>query len=137
MSSAKAAPEASVPPIGEDGLRTRLDGAYREADRILVSVSSGVLALSVPLVAKERLCELALWTIRIGWVLFLATILIVLYSLYVEQVEKKARLDGLGRVSDEIKAMSARLVKLNKVGLWTFGSGMVLLLIFLMLATLG
>jgi len=103
----------------------------------LVSVSSGVLALSVPLVAKERLCELALWTIRIDWVLFLATILIVLRSLYAEQVEKKARLDGRGQVSEEIKSMSNRLVKLNKVALWTFGSGMVLLLIFLMLASNG
>lgn len=135
MSDASLSNEGEAPRIGEDGLRSRLDGAYREADRILVSVSSGVLALSVSLVSKENLCDLALWAIRIDWLLFLTTILIVLRGLYVEQLDKKARLDAGGKTTPEIKKMTEQLKNLNKAALWTFGVGMLTLFVFLLLAT--
>lgn len=135
MSDSNSSKTSDVSTISEEGLRDRLDGAYREADRILVSVSSGVLALSVSLVSNQHLSDLALWTIRFDWLLFLATILIVLRGLFVEQLDKKARLDAGGKTTPEIDKMTGQLKTLNKVALWTFGIGMLTLFMFLILTT--
>jgi hypothetical protein len=124
-----------VKQIPVDGLRNRLDVSYREADRILVSVSSGVLALSVPLASTNEISIPALWTIRLGWLLFLATILLVLRSLRLEQIEKTERIKANGETSDLIRYLYRKLDFLNKTAIWVFALGLITLMIFLLIST--
>lgn len=127
--------KSNIKPIPVDGLRNRLDAAYREADRILVSVSSGVLALSVPLASTNEISMPALWTIRLGWLFFLATILLVFRSLRLEQIEKTERIKANGETSDLIEYLYGKLDILNKTAIWSFALGLIMLMIFLLIAT--
>lgn len=72
-------------------LETGLLDAYREADKLIVTVSSAVLALSVAFVGqvKEPVNTVA---ITCSWSLFLASIAMVLVSLVLEQRERLARI---------------------------------------------
>lgn len=112
-------------------LRGRLDTAYREADRILVTVSSGVLALSVAFVNNTERPMSALGLIQSAWALFLGTIAAVLVSLFVEQRDKVDRIVADGFATKRSKAFGRWQAWLNGVALWAFLAGSVCLFLFL------
>lgn len=72
-------------------LESGLSSAYRESDKLVVSVSSAVLALSVAFVGqiKEPQNTLAL---KSAWVFFVVSIALVLISLVFEQRERESRI---------------------------------------------
>lgn len=72
-------------------LETGLLEAYREADKLIVTVSSAVLALSVAFVGQVKNPENT-QAITCSWSLFLAAITMVLLSLVLEQREREARI---------------------------------------------
>jgi hypothetical protein len=112
-------------------LRNRLDTAYRETDKLLVSVSTGVLALSVAFAssAQKVLCFTS--AIKASWVLFFVTILLVLISLLVEQRDKEARISSGGYAHPKAKKLTCWLKWLNKAALTAFGLACIALLAFL------
>lgn len=112
-------------------LRNRLDTAYREADKLLVSVSTGVLALSVAFVGSSEDWLCFTQAIKVSWGLFFATILFVLISLLVEQRDKQERIKSNGFAHLSAKKLTCWLNWLNLSALATFGLACVALLIFL------
>jgi hypothetical protein len=112
-------------------LRGRLDTAYREADRILVTVSSGVLALSVAFVSNSTMPMCALQLIQYAWGLFIMTIIAVLVSLFVEQRDKVDLIKAGGREAKRTKIFGRWQAWLNGLALATFLLGCVSLFLFL------
>lgn len=112
-------------------LRGRLDTAYREADRILVTVSSGVLALSVAFVGNTERPMCALGLIQSAWALYLGTIVTVLISLFVEQRDKLDRISVDGFATKHSKAFVRWQAWLNGIALGAFLAGCVCLYLFL------
>ncbi len=119
----------------ENGVRSRLADSYREVDRIIVNVSSGVLALSIPLASRESLTHFAVLTIRSVWVLLLMSTLLVLSSLLAEQHDKHDRLSSDGYPSHKNLKTKKLLGFLNLSALISFAAGQILLLIFLFMIT--
>jgi hypothetical protein len=80
-------------------LETGLLDAYREADKLIVTVSSAVLALSVAFVGQID-NPVNTESLKFAWTLFLAAIGTVLMSLVFEQRERIAR---IARIDKAIK----------------------------------
>lgn len=113
-----------------------LSVAYREADKLVVSVASAVLALSVAFIGQIE-APLESWSIKGSWFLLLASIVTVLASLVVEQQDKRSRIkyidagkrDGYGPLDTAVNV-------LNICGIAFFISGLGLLCWFLASNTL-
>lgn len=108
-----------------------LHSAYREADKIIVTVSSGVLALSIALVTQAGLTRYA-WVVELSWVLFLTAILLVLSSIFCEIQDKRRRITQLNAVAVDSSAWQDHMLKmLNILSATTFFSAVVCLVVFL------
>lgn len=77
-----------------DVLLNRLTDAYREADKLIITVSSGVLALSVAFFNRTNLPK-SIEALRLAWVVLPLTVLIVLVSLLLEQRDRRRRITEL------------------------------------------
>lgn len=108
-----------------------LHSAYREADKIIVTVSSGVLALSIALVTQAGLTRHA-WVVKLSWVLFLTAILLVLSSIFCEIQDKRRRITQLNGVAVDSSAWQDHMLKmLNILSATTFVAAVVCLVVFL------
>ncbi len=105
-------------------IETGLSTAYREADKLIVSVSSAVLALSVAFVGQVEEPAQS-WAIKWSWFLLLAAIITVLASLVVEQQDKRSRIkhidrgkrDGYGPLDTAVNVLNILGIGLFVVGL--------------------
>lgn len=112
-------------------LEDELSNAYREADKILVAVSSGVIAVSVALIGN--IAEpVQTWSIRASWIFMIVTVLTVLLSLVTERADRIFRLDRLHRKKKEKENCYTALSRfLNNVSTSTFIFGLTALAWFL------
>lgn len=105
-------------------LLERLTDAYREADKLIVTVSSGVLALSVAFFDRSNLSN-NIEALRVAWIVLPLTVLIVLASLLLEQKDRRRRIkqldsgkmDSDGCLDDVLHVMNVSGVTLFIVGL--------------------
>jgi hypothetical protein len=81
-------------------LQGRLADAYREADKLIVTVSSGVLALSVAFLGSVD-APSEVWLLRSAWIALLVAVVCVLCSLLMEQADKRRRIKQLDKGLDE------------------------------------
>ena len=116
----------------EQGLST----AYRETDKLVVSVSSAVLALSIAFLDKNKAIHgvCLLWA---AWLGLLVAIVCVLVSLLFERHDKRRRIEQLykgkretGGATDTFTAVA------NGAGVITFLIGLISLAAFLCYNTL-
>lgn len=107
-----------------DRLEDELSAAYREVDKILVSVAAGVIAVSVAFVGNIP-TPVDTWTIRTAWVLMIGTVLSVLVSLLCEQGDRRRRLDANHRRIAETDGTLTKAIKyLNWTSIATFIAGL-------------
>lgn len=115
-----------------------LSEAYREADKLIISVSSAVLAFSVAFVGQvERPANT--WQIHLSWSAFLIAIAVVLLSLVVEQRERLVRIKkidkaikkGKSTFQDEEGRWGTCVFVLNVVGIISFFCGLLMLALYL------
>lgn len=113
-------------------LLNRLTDAYREADKLIVTVSSGVLALSVAFFDRTNLPK-NIDALRVAWVVLPLTVLLVLVSLLCEQQDRRRRIKELdnGKM-DTDGCMDTLLHVLNVSGVILFIVGLVALSWFLL-----
>lgn len=112
-------------------IETGLSTAYREADKLIVSVSSAVLALSVAFVGQVEEPAQS-WAIKWSWFLLLAAIITVLASLVVEQQDKRSRIKHIDRGKrDGYGPLDTAVNVLNIFGIGFFVLGLCFLCWFL------
>lgn len=105
-------------------LEDELAQAYREADKILVSVASGVLALSVALVGNIKQ-PIDTWAIRLSWVFMFLTVVCVLASLVCERIDKRWRIENIYAGNREIDTPFTKVsIQLNRASIATFILGL-------------
>lgn len=120
-------------------LESGLAETYREVDKLIVGVSSAVLAFSVALVDNSHE-QPGDWSIKASWGSLLLSIALVLISLVLEQRERRVRMN---KIDDAIVAgdlshqdasgpWAKAVATLNNSGLAFFFAGLVLLGVFLM-----
>ena len=116
-------------------LEDELSVAYREVDKILVAVASGVIAVSVAFIGNiEQPTDT--WTIRASWALMIITVLSVLTSLLCEQADRRERLDMIYDGKDEKDTAFTTASKiLNKVSIGAFALGLLSMAWFLWVNT--
>lgn len=119
-------------------LEAGLSAAYRESDKLVVSVSSAVLALSVAFVGQVKNPQNTL-AIKGSWVLLLTSIALVLMSLIFEQRERESRIGKIDRAiekgkrvfRDEAGPWGKAVFALNLLGISAFFLGLAMLSCFL------
>lgn len=118
----------------EQGLTT----ALRESDKLVVTISSAVLALSVGLVGQLREPFHSEF-ISFAWMSFLTSIGAVLLSLVIEQGERFVRISRIDKAlkkgNENFRDVATLLAKLvlaiNVAGIITFLCGLIYLALFL------
>lgn len=113
--------------------------AYREADKLIISVSSAVLAFSVAFVGQIAK-PINTWQIHLSWSAFLIAIAVVLLSLVVEQRERRVRIKKIDKAIKKRKsafhdvagAWGTCIFLLNVAGIIAFFGGLLMLAFFLM-----
>jgi hypothetical protein len=114
-----------------EAIQSRLADAYREIDRLIVTVSSAVLALSVAFLQWVQLPE-ALPLAIICWVSLLIAILLVLLSLQIEVEDKRNRIAQLNVGSwDKGGQIDLVLDWTNRIAMFAFANGLIMLTAFL------
>lgn len=119
-------------------LESGLSLSYREADKLVVSVSSAVLALSVAFIGQIKDPQNT-FSIKWAWALFLAAIALVLISLIFEQRERESRIEKIDHALktgvDSFRDLSGTWGKavfvLNLCGISAFFGGLAMLAYFL------
>jgi hypothetical protein len=114
-----------------EGLRERLDSSFRETDRLITSVSTGVLAFSGAFIFTSKAEFEIPSELMISWGAFLGAILFVLVSLFVEQIDKGIRIKNRGFESRKSNLSSLFLTVLNVLSLSAFAIGCIFLFLTL------
>ena len=118
-------------------LENELSDAYREVDKILVTVASGVVAVSVALIGNIK-NPVDVWAVRASWLLMIGTVVAVLVSLLCEQADKRRRIKKTYERRDEVDGPFTIAIKyLNVLGVVSFLLGLASLGWFLWLNTNG
>lgn len=118
-------------------LENELSDAYREVDKILVTVASGVVAVSVALIGNIK-HPVDVWAVRASWVLMIGTVVAVLVSLLCEQADKRRRIAKTYQRRDEVDGPFTIAIKyLNVLGVVSFLLGLASLGWFLWVNTNG
>ena len=118
-------------------LENELSDAYREVDKILVTVASGVVAVSVALIGNIKQ-PIDVWSVRASWMLMIGTVVVVLVSLLCEQADKRGRIKKTYERRDEVDGAFTIAIKyLNVVGVASFLLGLASLGWFLWANTNG
>lgn len=114
-----------------DYLSRNRDGAIRAADTLIVSVSSGVLALSVTFLDKSQTLE-ATWALKNAWVQLVLAIVSVFVSLILERTEWTRLLRQSSVGDSEKSGFGSKLIRcLNIVASLSFLQAMIHLVIFM------
>lgn len=114
-----------------EALQGRLADAYREADKLIVTVSSGVLALSVAFLGSVD-APSEIWLLRSAWIALLVAVACVLGSLLMEQADKRRRIKQLDKGRDETDGKTDGFTNvLNIAGFTSFLIGLTALAWFL------
>jgi hypothetical protein len=118
-----------------DSLQARLADAYREADKLIVTVSSGVLALSVAFLGRvDKPAEI--WLLRFAWIALPVAVAFVLCSILMEQADKRRRIQQLDNDEDETPGKTDAFTNLLNIGGFTsFLLGLIALAAFLCVNT--
>lgn len=116
-------------------LEIELSNAYREVDKILITVASTVLAVTIALIGN--IDEPAgIWTIRTSWILLFVTVISVVCSLLVEQKDKRKRIENNFEGLQEASLLTDATIKyLNFVSFISFLGGLLFLGCFLWMNT--
>lgn len=118
-----------------DRLQASLGDAYREADKLIVTVSSGVLALSVAFLGRLDKPN-DLWVLRSSWFALVAAVVCVLGSLIFEQADKRRRIKQLDDNKPETDGKTDGFINfLNILGVCAFVLGLIGLAAFLFFNT--
>ena len=116
-------------------LQNRLADAYREADKLIVTVSSGVLALSVAFLGRSEK-PVEIWLLRLAWIALLVAVGFVLGSILMEQADKRRRIQQLDNDEDETNGKTDTFTNLLNIGgFTTFLLGLIALAAFLCVNT--
>jgi hypothetical protein len=114
----------ATPNPRRERLENELAEAYREVDKILVTVASGVVAISVALIGNVK-HAVETWSIRSSWILMFATVLSVLISLRFEQADKRKRIAATYTGRDEVDGALTKAIRyLNLTSILTFIGGL-------------
>jgi hypothetical protein len=114
----------ATPNPRRERLENELAEAYREVDKILVTVASGVVAISVALIGNVK-HAVETWSIRSSWILMFATVLSVLISLRFEQADKRKRIAATYTGRDEVDGVLTKAIRyLNLTSILTFIGGL-------------
>ena len=115
----------ATPNPRRERLENELAEAYREVDKILVTVASGVVAISVALIGNIK-HPVETWSIRSSWILMFATVLSVLVSLRFEQADKLVRIAATYTGRDEVDGVLTKMIRyLNLTSIVTFITGLI------------
>ena len=114
-----------------EGLQGRLTDSYREVDRLIISVGSGVLAISVALLGNEA-ASLESWAIKLSWGAMFIAVLSVLIALLFEQADKRRRINQIDADREETDGcLDIFINAFNIIGVMTFVGGLLSLAYFL------
>lgn len=115
-----------------ENLQTRLTESYREVDRLIVSVGSGALAISVAFLSQDS-NPLAMGALKLSWVAMFIAVLSVLLSLLFEQADKRQRIKQIDSGQNETDGhLDILIVGLNALGVLAFIGGLFSIAFFLL-----
>lgn len=125
----------TLPSNRNERLEIELSNAYREVDKILITVASTVIAVSIALIGN--IDEPAgIWTIRTSWILLFVTVISVVCSLLAEQKDKRKRIEKNYEGLQEASLLTDAAIKyLNLTSFISFISGLLFLGCFLWINT--
>lgn len=119
------------------GLRAGLETSFREFDKFVLTVSSGILALSVVFFDKSGVAHSHVNWLIASWIAFLLAILSVAASLWVEQAHKKRLILNNGASDEKERQLFKMIGWLNWLSGGTFLLGIVLLVVYLWVSVIG
>jgi hypothetical protein len=118
-------------------VEAELTTSYRELDRLIVTVSSAVLGVSVPfagtVIQKSPFALVA----AAAWFSYAVAVVAVMWSLRLEQRHKNRILDLDNLLDSGVKLLSKRLDRANKISARSFGMGTTLVAVFLLLTVIA
>jgi hypothetical protein len=112
-------------------LRAQLDTSFREFDKLILSVSSGVLAFSVAFFNQSGTAHRHVTILMVSWGAFLLAIVSVAVSLWVEQAHKLYLIETDARSDTRERFLFRTIGWLNKTSGGTFLLGVVTLVLYL------
>ena len=112
-------------------VRAGLENSYREVDRLLVTVSSGVLAFTVAFPKSNIKVHSHPMFLYLAWGTYLFTIILVLFSLISEQKSKIFLIKNDGRVNAKWNRGQKFIYIMNKMGIQSFMLATLFLFLFL------
>ncbi len=113
-----------------EGLQGRLTDSYREVDRLIISVGSGVLAISVAFLESGS-TPIESWAIKLSWGAMFIAVLSVLISLLFEQADKRRRINQIDADQEETDGcLDIFINAFNVIGIMTFIGGLLFLAYF-------
>jgi hypothetical protein len=118
-------------------LRSELENSYREFDKLILTVSSGILALSVSFFSGSAAEHHLAVLLMASWVFFLLAIVSVAVSFLAEQKHKRHLLSKNGESDDVEKKLGKRIKVLNLSSGGAFLLGIVFLFLYLMFNVKG
>ena len=106
--------------------------SYRELDKLIVTVSSAVLGLSVPFADKViPRSPVAYWAVA-AWFGYAVAVIAVMASLRIEQKHKNRILDTGNLTDTGVSVYSKRLNRANATSAWSFAVGTAFVAVFLL-----
>ena len=119
------------------GLRAELENSFREFDKLILTVSSGILALSVAFFGKGEGAHHHAGYLMVSWGALLLAILLVAVSLLVEQAHKKHLIFNDGHSDKKERRLFKAIGLLNLSSGITFLLGVVFLVLYLWINVKG
>lgn len=118
-------------------VEAELTTSYRELDRLIVTVSSAVLGVSVPFAGTVIQKSPFAFVAAAAWFSYAVAVVAVMWSLRLEQRHKNRILDLDNLVDSGVKLLSKRLDRANKISARSFGMGTTLVAVFLLLTVIA
>lgn len=109
-------------------LESTLTDSFREVDKLIISVSSAVLSLSVAFISDLRVLKFVL-LLASGWILLILAILSVMLSLVIEQRVRRVEIEHFDQFRNFNSLgqhnLNTCIQLLNRASYWLFAIGMV------------
>jgi VIT1/CCC1 family predicted Fe2+/Mn2+ transporter len=113
------------------GLRSQLESAYREYDKLILSVSSGILAISAAFFHETVAPHLHVRLLITCWIALLVAIFTVAISLLIEQVLTRHLIRQNGEPDPTGDHLRTKILWLNAFSGISFVVGALFLVIYL------